>query len=225
MDEAEADDAVRALVVTASGDRMFSPGVDLPTVFGYDEGGVRRFFDEMTRLVRRKFAFPKAEVYALNGHAIAGGSIMALAGEARVMARGPYRIGLMEIDLGLAAPISVALMVRSLFGGRLAGEMLLGGATWEPDEAHALGIVDEVAEPPQLLERAMARAQVFADKPPAGYRRLKHYLRGEVAERMERLDEAHNEELVRQWFDPEVQAALRAAVESMTRPKGAGSPA
>lgn len=221
MDEAEQDDAIRALVVTSSHKTLFSPGVDLPTVMGYSRSEVRRFFEAITALLRRKFVYPKPEVYALNGHTVAGGCMMALAGEYRLMVDGPFKIGLMEIDIGLAAPIGTVEMVRHVLGGHLASRVLLGGETYSPRQACAIGLIDEVVELGFLLERAIEKAHMFGSKPPAGYRRLKRYLRQAVAERMKSLEETHMDELVAQWFEEETQERLTAAVKQLTKPAAA----
>lgn len=219
MDEIEQDSGLDALVVTASHKTLFSPGVDLVTVMGYPREELRRFYEETTALIRRKFLFPKPEVYALNGHTIAGGLMMAATGDFRLMANGPYRLGLMEIDLGLAAFIGVVEMFKYLFGGRGAERLLLEGAVYSPQEALGIGLVDEVVEPDELLERAIAVASRLGSKPGAGYHRLKRFLRGATAERMRELDEAHFDELLEQWFDDDTQARLQAQVDRLKGPK------
>ena len=218
MDEAEQDDAIRGLVVTSSHKTMFSPGVDLPTLMGYSRSEVRHFFEEMTALIHRKFVYPKPEVYALNGHAVAGGCIMALAGDYRLMVDGPFKIGLMEIDIGLAAPAGTVKMVRFVLGGHLANKVLLGGETHSPQQAFAMGLVDEVVEPDAILDRAIEKARLLGSKPPAGYQRLKRYLRGAVAESIQSLDKSHMDEIVAQWFDEETQERLTVAVGRLVKP-------
>ncbi len=103
MDEAERDGAIRALVVASSHKTIFCPGVDLPSLMGRSGPQMRGFYDALTGIVRRKVIYPKPEIYALNGHTIAGGCMMALAGDYRVMAKGKFAFGMMEIDVGLAA--------------------------------------------------------------------------------------------------------------------------
>lgn len=225
MDEVEQDPALEALVVTAGHKTLFSPGVDLVTVLGYPRDELRRFYEETTGLIRRKFLFPKPEVYALNGHTVAGGLMMAGTGEQRIVAKGPHRLGLMEIDLGLAAFIGVVEMFRYLFGGRMAERMFLEGAVYSPEEAVHMGLVDEVVEPGELLDRALEVAARQAAKPQPGYFRLKRFLRQSTVERMRELDEAQLDELVEQWFHEETQARLHAQVERLTRPKAAPAPA
>ncbi len=86
-----------------------------------------RFFAELSGLVRRKFSYPLPEVYALNGHCIAGGFMMAAAGDYRVLMGERSRVGLMEVDLGLAPPIGVVQMLAHVFGGRVAERLLSSG--------------------------------------------------------------------------------------------------
>jgi len=221
MDEAEADSDIRALVVTSSHKSIFCPGVDLPSLMGRSRPEMRTFYAELTGLVRRKVAYPKPEVYALNGHTIAGGCMMALAGDYRVLAKGRFACGMMEIDVGLAAPIGVVEMLRHFLGGRIAERVLFSGERFTPENALLLGLVEELADPAQLMDRAIAQAQALAQKPSAGYQRLKHYSREALAARMQSLDDAHLEELVEQWFSEETQRLVEAAVERMRKPAAA----
>ncbi len=147
--------------------------------------------------------------------------MMAAAGEYRLMVKGPFKIGLMEIDIGLAAPIGVVQMLNFVFGGRVAGQILLSGQLFTPMEALDLGLIDEISELGALMDRAIDRARLLGSKPPVGYQRLKRYLRQGVAERMRSLDEDHFDELVEQWFAEDTQEKLVAAVEQLTKPKKA----
>jgi enoyl-CoA hydratase len=218
MDEAEHDPGIRALVVTSTHRTIFCPGVDLPSLIGRSAPEMRRFYDALTGLVRRKVEYPKPEVYALNGHTIAGGCMMALAGDHRVMANGRFALGLMEIDVGLAAPIGVVEMLRHFVGGRVTERMVFSGERFPPERALALGLVEEVVEPDRLMERALEHARLLGAKPAGGYRRLKGYARQALAERMRALDAANLDGLVEQWFSAETQRLVAAAVERMTKP-------
>jgi len=221
MDAAEADPEIRALVVTSSHKTIFCPGVDLPSLIGRPAPQMREFYDALTGIVRRKVAYPKPEVYALNGHTIAGGCMMAFAGDYRLMAQGRAAFGMMEIDVGLAAPIGVVEMLRHFLGARVAERVLFSGARFSTEEALALGLVDELVEGEKLLDRAIEKARLLAGKPAGGYRRLKRYSRHALAERMEALDAAHLDDLVDQWFSEETQQLVDAAVRRMKKPAAA----
>lgn len=221
MDEAESDPAIRVLVVTSSHRTIFCPGVDLPSLVGRSAVEMRSFYEALTGIVRRKVAYPKPEVYALNGHTVAGGCMMALAGDYRVMAKGQAMFGMMEIDVGLAAPIGVVDMLRHFLGGRVAERVLFSGERFSPEGALALGLVDEVVEPERLMGRAIQRARLLAGKPVGGYARLKRYARHDLAARMQSLDDAHLDELVDQWFSKETQRLVNVAVQRMKKPAAA----
>ena len=218
MDEAERDDRIRALVVTARHKTIFCPGVDLPSLIGRSAHEMRTFYAALTGLVRRKVGYPKPEVYALGGHTIAAGCMMAMAADYRIMAAGRPSFGLMEIDVGLAAPIGVVELLRHVLGARVTERVLFTAARFAPDEALSLGLVDQVVEPERLLESAVEHARLLGLKPAEGYRRLKRYSRGELVERMRTLDEAQLDDLVEQWFSDETQRLVADAVRRMTRP-------
>ena len=166
MDEAERDPAIRALVVTSTHKTIFCPGVDLPSLMRRSAPEMRRFYEALTGIVRRKVAYPKPEMYALNGRTIGGGCMMALAGDYRVMAKGRSAFGLMEIDVGLAAPIGVVEMIRHLVGGRVTERMLFNGERFTPERALAPGLVDEVVEPERLMDRALEEARLLGGSRP-----------------------------------------------------------
>ena len=146
---------------------------------------------------------------------------MALAGDYRLMAKGRAVFGMMEIDVGLAAPIGVVEMLGHFLGGHVAERVLFSGARFSAEEAFALGLVDELVEPEKLVDRAIETARVLAEKPTGGYRRLKYYARQALAARMHALDEAHLDELVDQWFSEETQRLVGAAVQRMKKPVAA----
>ena len=221
MDEAERDPAVRALVITSSHKTIFCPGVDLPSLIGNSRPQIRSFFEAITGLVRRKVAYPKPEVYALNGHTVAGGCAMALTGDYRLMAKGRAVFGMMEIDVGLAAPIGVVEMLQHVLGNRVAEQVLFSGARFSTEEALALRLVDELVEPERLVDRAIEKARALAEKPNGGYQRLKRYARQALAARMQMLDDTHLDELVDQWFSEETQPLVAAAVQRMKKPAAA----
>ena len=219
MDEAERDPSIRALVVTSKQKSLFCPGVDILSMVDKSPDEMRVFFEGLTGMIRRKFAYPKPVVYALNGHAIAGGCALALTGDYRLMAKGRNYMGLIEIDIGLALPIGAVTMITHVCGGHIAELILSSGERFTPEKALELNLIDELVDKEMLLDRAVERAQLLGSKPPSGYRRLKRYLRQGVVEKMKSLDEAHLDDMVDQWFDDETQKYVSAAVKQMTKPR------
>ncbi len=146
-----AEGPARALVVTGIGS-IFSAGVDLFRVVDGGAEYIDRFLPALDLAIERLLTFPKPTVAAVNGHAIAGGCILALACDRQVAARGPGRIGVPELLVGVPFPPLPLEIVRDAVPAARFAEVIYGGATYGPDEARELGLVGEVVEPDQLLE-------------------------------------------------------------------------
>jgi len=175
---------VRAVVVTGTG-RFFSAGLDLFEVFAYPPAAFDEFTTRFDAGFTRLFAFPKPVVAAVNGHAIAGGAVLAAAADVRLVAEGEGRIGLTEILLGVPFPVSVLEIVRFACAGPHFAELLYHGRTYAPAEALARRLVDEVVPAAELMARALAAAEELATRPPIAFAATKTALRGEALRRLE----------------------------------------
>ncbi|HEY4630418.1 MAG TPA: enoyl-CoA hydratase/isomerase family protein, partial [Blastococcus sp.] len=155
----------RAVVITGSGS-SFSAGVDLRQILNGDRSYTEELLVALSRTFRAVFDHPRPTVAAVNGHAIAGGCVLALACDLRLMSGG--RIGLTELAVGVPFPTTALEIVRHALGSR-AGQVLLGTQTEDGERALALGMVDELTEPDQLLPRAVALAAELAARSPEAY--------------------------------------------------------
>jgi enoyl-CoA hydratase len=200
--------AVRAAVLTGSG-RFFSAGLDLFEVFAYPPAA----FDEFTRRFdagfRALFACPTPIVAAVNGHAIAGGAVLAAAADFRLMADGPGRIGLTEILVGLPFPASILEIVRQAWGGRHLVDLVGRGRTYLPAEAETRGLVDEVVPAESLAERARALAQELAGLPAGAFGVTKTTLRARTLARIDAL-EPGRDPVWDAWRSPPARSAVEA---------------
>ena len=224
LDESERDAAIRGLVVTSTHKSLFCPGADLPFLIRLSPTDMRAYCEAVTGLMRRKFAFRKPTVFALNGHAVAAGCAMALTGDYRLMVRGRYYIGMMEIDLSLPAFAGVVQMISHVLGPRAAERVLLTGENYLPEKALELGLVDELVESDRLMARAIEHARLLGQKPPVAQQTLKRYTRQAVVERMQALDATSVDEFVAIWFAEETQRLLAAAVERLVKKAPAPPP-
>ena len=162
----------QALVITGSGS-AFSAGVDLRRILDGGRAYTEELLSALTRLFRVVFDHPRPTVAAVNGHAIAGGCVLALACDLRLMSGG--RMGLAELTVGVPFPTAALEIVRHALGPR-AGQVLLGAQTVDRDRALAVGLVDELTEPGDLLPRALALAEELAARSPESYRMAKTQL-------------------------------------------------
>jgi enoyl-CoA hydratase len=141
-----AAEGVRALILTGTGS-IFSAGVDLFRLTQRGADYVRRFLPLLCRFLRTLFAFPRPVVAAANGHAIAGGCVIVLAADARLMSEGAGWIGLPELLVGVPFPAAALEVVRFAVPRDKVQSLIYTGRILPPQEALTAGLVDEVVAP------------------------------------------------------------------------------
>jgi enoyl-CoA hydratase len=202
----------RGLVLTGTGG-IFSAGVDL---FKLVKGGpdyVTHFLPSLDYMFETLFMFPGPVVAAVNGHAIAGGCVLTCACDRRLMTSGPARIGVPELKVGVPFPPLVVEIMRASVAPPHFNELMFVGRTYEPHDALARGIVDELVAPDDLAARAQALAVELASTPPASYALTKRAMRLPCLDRARRAAEAEGDALMAAWTSHETHAAIRAYLE------------
>ena len=206
---------VHGLVLASGCPNFFSAGFDVKEVFQYDREAMTSFFGAFMDLYENLFRLPKPVVAAISGHAVAGGAILALACDIRVMAEGPFRFALNEVNLGIVLPPGIVRMAVDALGPRHARELFLGGETLTPSRALEIGLVSELADPDQVLHRAMARARDLAAKPAGAFGAIKQTLI-EVSGHSSAGDDRHQlSRFIDHWFTPESTERRQALIDSM----------
>jgi len=198
--------SARAVVMTATG-RTFSAGVDLVRLL---EGGapyVRKFLPVLSEMFATVFSHPAPVVAAINGHAIAGGCVLACAADKRLMARDGGRIGVTELLVGVPFPPAAMEIMRCAAAPQFFADAIFSGTTYTPAEAVARGFVHDVVEPQALLERAVAAAKALAALPPKAFALTKRQIRAPALERMQspELDAT----IAQIWTAPETLGRVR----------------
>jgi enoyl-CoA hydratase len=201
----------KAVVLTGTG-KIFSAGVDLKRL---SEGGaayVREFLPSLHRLYEAIFFHPKPVVAAINGHAVAGGCILACCADRRLMARDVGRIGVTELLVGVPFPTLAFEILRFAVPARVLPEVTYSGGTYPSDAALDRGWVDELAEPSGLIEDALAVAQELAEISPAAFAQTKAQMRAPVAERFAVSGTVTDKIVTDIWCAPETLARVREYV-------------
>jgi len=198
----------KAVVLTGRG-QIFSAGVDLKRLSSGGADYIRRFLPALHRLYEAVFFHPKPVVAAVNGHAIAGGCVLACCADRRLMARDAGRIGVTEILVGVPFPALAFEVVRFAAPPRYLPEFTLSGATYATDEALRRGWVDEVAEPVELMDDAIAVARELSLLSPAAFAQTKLQIRQPVTERLAKSGEATNKVVTDIWTAPATLAYIR----------------
>jgi enoyl-CoA hydratase len=201
-------DDVRALILTGTGS-IFSAGVDLFRLTRDGPDYVRRFLPLLSQVLRKLFSCPRPVVAAVNGHAIAGGCVIVLACDARLMADASGTIGVPELLVGVPFPAAAMEIVRFAVPRENLQTLIYSGRTLTPKEARGGGLVDELVAPDALLSRAQELARQLAAIPPATFRLTKQALRAEALERMDRASAWLDPAALEVWSAPQTHAYIR----------------
>ncbi len=213
LEEARRAVACGAVVVTGSG-AIFSAGVDLRRVLREGEEYLRRFVPKIGDGLRRLFSFPLPVVAAVNGHAVAGGCILACACDRRIAAAGGATIGVPELRVGVPYPSAALEILRFTVGDRALQEVVYSAGTSRLDEALALGLVDEVVPADELLERSVATAARMAAVAPETFALTKRQIRRPVMERLAAGAEPLDREVERIWRLASTRETMQRYVEA-----------
>jgi enoyl-CoA hydratase len=200
--------AAKAVVLTGQG-RIFSAGVDLRRALDAGADYLREFLPALSKLFETAFFFPKPLVAAVNGHAVAGGCVLACAADRRLCADGAGRIGVTELLVGVPFPALALEIMRFVTAPARFPEVVLGGATFAPKDAAALGLVDEVVAAERLTELAVAAAEQLAALRPEAFALTKSHIRQPVRDRFEREGRGIDASVAELWLAPETLTRMR----------------
>lgn len=214
FEEAATDAAVGAVVLTGTGS-IFSAGVDLPRMISAGGDYIQDFVEALDAALRGLFVFPKPVVAAVNGHAIAGGAILAFACDHRLMCAG--RIGVPELLVGVPFPAMALAIVRFAMPPQHLQPMIYFGRTIEADAAQAMGIIDGILPAAGLLGRAQNVAQTLASIPRDAFRLTKRQLREPYLRDASHIAVASTEEIDAIWAAPETHEHIRAYLAKTIR--------
>jgi enoyl-CoA hydratase/carnithine racemase len=206
---------VRGVVLASDRPKFFSAGFDVKEVFQYDREQMTSYFGAFMDLYETVFRLPKPVVGAVSGHAVAGGAVLALACDVRVMAEGAFRFALNEVNLGIVLPPGILRMALDAVGPRHARESFLGGETLTPLRALDIGLAGELAQPEDVLPRSISRARSLAEKPAAAFAAIKRNLIELSGHAAAGGDQRHLPQFIDLWFAPESGQRRQALLDSL----------
>ncbi|WP_108471587.1 enoyl-CoA hydratase/isomerase family protein [Rhodanobacter thiooxydans] len=216
------DDAVQGGVrgiVLSGAQGLFSAGVDVPALLQRDRAGVREYWREFFALCGSLARAPIPLVAAITGHSPAGGAVLALFCDYRVMAEGPYRIGLNEVQVGLIVPEAIQLALRRVVGTYRAERLLVAGAMIESAEALACGFVDELTGVDQVATRAIRWLENLLALPSHAMLTTRALARADLAAAYADMDALPLDDFVEAFFHPQTQAVLQQLVARLKEKK------
>lgn len=215
----EARDHCSALVLSGR-PGMFSAGLDVPELLALDEAGMLRFWEVFFDAQALLASAPVPVAAAITGHSPAGGAVLALYCDYRVMASGRYRVGLNEVQVGLFPGPIIYGALRRLVGPGVGDRLISGGVLLGADEALAVGLIDRVVEEAAVVPTALEWARHMSTLPPKAVARTRALARADLIGLVSGLGRADYEAMNEAWFSAETQATMRALVERLQKKSG-----
>ena len=205
-------------IVLSGGEKVFSAGMDVPHLLSHGDNRDalldtwQAFFGVARTLADSRIPV----VAALTGHAPAGGCVLALCCDYRVMARSddptrPFRIGLNETQVGLVAPAGIQQLMERTVGKHRAGVLLATGALIDAERALDIGLIDELATSDQTVPRAVAWLQSLLKLPSEPVLRTRAISRADMIAAMS-PENIQLDRFIDAWTEPDTQAGLQALV-------------
>jgi len=213
------DDDIKGIVL-AGKERFFSAGLDLIALYDYDAAAVEEFWRSFMVLIQEMVAWPKPLVAAISGHAPAGGCLLALTADYRVMAAGDFTIGLNEIPVGIMVPEAIFNLYRFWIGDNLAHTMLLEGKLVKPDRAREIGLVHDVVDASQVLIQAERQMQRYLAYQPFTWQQSKINIRRRLRQEMHMDFDVVFAPALKHWWSPETRAIVKAVVDGLRARSG-----
>jgi len=212
----EAPESAEAVVISGS-PGMFTGGLDVPEFINYDYDQMIQVWLLFIKMLKTIALLPVPSAFALTGHAPAGGIVMALYGDYRIMPRGKYFTGTNEVQVGIALPPTIYKALERVVGVRIAEKIAVSGALLTAEQALEIGLVDELAADPEAtVGRAIEWCQKILALPRLAMLSTRSLARTGLHELFED-SELHVERFVDIWFSDSAQAALKSLVDKLNK--------
>jgi len=212
LHQVEADPAIRVVILTGAGEKAFVAGADIGEYAGQTfaqfvdyQLNARRLFDYLA-------GFPKPVIGAINGYALGGGFEIALCCDVLIASRSA-QFGLPEGLLGLSPGGGGTQRLTRAVGRYVAADVLLSARRLKADYAYQLGLVAEVTEPEQLMDRALAKAGYMLRVAPLSIREMKRLIRQGLDSSIEAALSLEQEVLFRLYNTADAAEGIRAFVD------------
>ena len=203
-----------ALVVTGTG-KAFSAGLDLKAVPFYTPDQQKTFLRTINPMIAALYTCPLPVIGAINGHAIAGGCILAICTDHRVGTADPAaKFGLTEARAGIPFPAGPMIVLRHEIAPQHVRFMTLDATNFGPEEALRRGVLDEIQPPDQVLARAVELAKDRAAMPAGAYGKIKRQVRAAAIEQLTHVVEQEDDPMLQDWVSAEASTASSGLLKS-----------
>ena len=188
MDRMEADDSVRALVITGAHPKYFCNGLHLEKLIKLAPMELYEFTPRFSLLLERWSVFPKPVVAAINGHAFAGGAMLAACADFRVMNVERGWLCTPEVDIMLPFWPGMIEIFKCALPPNVWRTMALTGKRFTATELNETRFLDAAVPPGEVLPKAMEIARMAATKNPDAFREIKKRMKAHLVKTMREED-------------------------------------
>ena len=195
-------------VVLTGFEAVFCAGVDLPRILESDRTYTQSLIEALDTCLSAMVAFPRPLVAAINGHAIAGGLVLACACDYRLLGSSEAKLGVTELAVGVPFPPLALEVVRQAVGAPTARRLVLGADLIDSGQALGMGVVDELIDREELNSRACEIAAKWSRIPQATFALTKKQLGSDLEERMSRQTADLAAAVVDIWSSEETRAQI-----------------
>ncbi len=204
-------------LILSGGEKVFSGGLDVPYLMTLDRAGLGVCWSQFFHAARALARSPVPVVAAIAGHNPAGGCVLALCCDYRVMARGPFRIGLNESQVGLTVPDAIQHLMRRVVGVHQAERLIVAGAMVESEQAHALGMVDALTDAGEVVALATHWLNELLALPSSPMLATRRIARADVIDALDSFTDAELNRFLDGWYSEDSQAALKALLARLKK--------
>ena len=216
LDSFKKNDAVNGVILQGR-DGIFSAGLDITHLFPKDRSYIENFWKDFSTLLVNMFSFPKPLYSSIGGHCPAGGTVMVIMTDYRIMSNGKYVIGLNEVDVGLTVPYGIGMVFQYVVGMRNAEDLLLKAKLISPDEALRVGLVDELCDAENLLDTTLERITVASDLYSPQQTKTKQILREQTLHIVQQNFDKDAQLILDSWFSEAGQQRLEALYNKLKK--------
>lgn len=210
------DPNIAGVIITGK-EPFFSAGLDLIELYNYNEEEAESFWHLFLKFIANITAFKKPMVAAINGHSPAGGCVIALACDYRVMAEGKYIIGLNEVPVGIIVPNSIFNLYSFWIGSANASRSLLEGKLFTPEEALQVGLVDELVNPASIITAAERRIRKYMGMESNTWQQSKLSIRKDLIASTGADQNEALKVMLKQWWAPTTRNILKTIIDNLQK--------
>ena len=203
----QAEGNVNAVILRGQGS-FFSFGFDVPGFMAYQKDEFQNYVEKFSELIKEIFMFPKPVIAALNGHTVAGGCVLALACDYRIMISGKAKIALNEMTFGSSLFSCVTEPLKYAVGSKKAEQIIYSGKMYSAQEAFNLNLVDRIASEDEFDAVVLESALDFAAKDIHAFASIKKMLKNETLNTIMSFEMETMSEFVDVWYSDSTREQL-----------------